>query len=108
MIKYVAILRRKPGTTREAFLDSWLGRHRSLAEDLPHIQQVEFLPSVEADAVPADYDGVGILSFHSVEDLNDSLRSTQAIALRSDTATFADVASVTRVVVSDDQAQDRR
>ncbi|MEI8057783.1 MAG: EthD domain-containing protein [Actinomycetes bacterium] len=101
MITYVATLRRKPGTTREDFLNSWLGRHQQLALALPYVQQVKFMPAVEVSNVSSEYDGVGLLEFRSVAELEESLASEQALILRADTATFADTSGAARVVVSD-------
>lgn len=99
MIRYVAALRRLPGSSVEAFLEAWLGEHRALARALPHVRSVVFQPSVPVPGMELSYDGVGFLDFDSLDDLRASLSSDQALALRAHTATFADAESVVRAVV---------
>ena len=99
MIRYVAVLRRRPGTTVEEFLSAWLIEHQSLARALPHVRDVAFHPAVQMEGMVDSYDGIGHLDFDSVDDLRSSLASEHAATLRAHTATFADTESVVRVVV---------
>ena len=100
MIRYVAVLRRRPGSSTEEFLAAWLGEHEPLARTLPHVRGVAFQPAVAVAGMEQEYDGVGVLEFDSIEDLQSSLASEQALALRAHTATFADPASVVRAIVA--------
>lgn len=99
MIRYVAVLRRRQGSSVEDFLSAWLDEHQALARALPRVRTVCFQPSVQVPGMESAYDGVGFLDFDSVDDLVSSLASEQALALRAHTATFADPASVVRTVV---------
>jgi uncharacterized protein (TIGR02118 family) len=99
MIRYVAVLTRRPGSSTEEFLTAWLGEHQQLARALPLVRRVEFQPSVEVAGLPTSYDGVGFLEYDSVADLQASLASEQALALRAHTATFADSDAAVRAVV---------
>ncbi|MBI1377322.1 MAG: EthD family reductase [Frankiales bacterium] len=99
MIRYIAVLRRRPGSTTEEFLAAWLGEHRALASALPHVRSVLFQPTANVPGIDQAYDGVGFLDFDSVEDLRRSLASEEALALRAHTATFAEPGSAVRVVV---------
>jgi hypothetical protein len=99
MVRYVAVLRRRPDVTREVFLASWLGEHLSLARQLPHVADVQFLPTCEEAGGDDAPDGVGFLDFPDLGSLEESLASEQARALRAHTATFADSAAAVRVIV---------
>lgn len=100
MIRYVAVLKRRPGTSREEFLTAWLGEHRALASALPHVLRVEFQPSVALDAGEPEFDGVGVLEYASLGLLRESLASDRARALRAHTSTFADSDATVRAVVT--------
>lgn len=102
MIRYVAALRRRPGSSVEEFLEAWLGEHQSLAWELPLVRSVVFQPAVVVPGMDQTFDGVGFLDFDSVDDLRSSLSSDQALALRAHTATFADASSAVRAVVDPD------
>jgi hypothetical protein len=66
MIKLVAMLKRKPGTTHEEFLDHWLNRHAPLIAGTPeiarHIVRYEQLPVTSAAdwMASAGVDGVTV------------------------------------------------
>jgi hypothetical protein len=100
VIRYVAALRRRPGSSAEQFLEAWLGEHQRLAHALPNVRAVLFQPSVVVPGMDLPYDGVGFLDFDSLDDLQSSLSSEQALALRAHTATFAETESVVRAVVA--------
>jgi uncharacterized protein (TIGR02118 family) len=99
VIRYVALLRRRAGTTRSEFLDAWLGEHRRLAGALPRVRLVEFTPTISIDGSAPEFDGVGFLEFDSLADLQHSLATPDAAALRIHTATFADSDAAVRSVV---------
>ncbi len=98
MIRYIVLLRRCEGVSREEFLRSWLDDHAALAKALPGVQELAFHPCVN----DAEYDGVGYLTFLSESDLEHCLASESARRLRAHTATFADTASIIRTVVDTD------
>jgi hypothetical protein len=95
---YCVVLKRRAALTREQFLHSWLGEHRALAMQLPGVVSVSFMPTTDADQ---GADGVGMLSFASKGDLERALNSEIATRLRAHTATFADSAAATRLVLCD-------
>ena len=99
MVRYVALLRRRPGTSREEFLQSWLGHHRSLAGQLPGLVRLEFMPTLDDDATDGTFDGMGYLDFPDRRTMDAALASQQAKALRAHTQTFADSGSAVRLVV---------
>ncbi len=84
---YCVILSRRPELSREQFLEVWLGEHRRLIGELPHLVEARQFPSVDPEL--AGCDGVGLLIFATAEDMAESLASEAAKALRAHTATFA-------------------
>lgn len=99
MIRYVAMLRRREGSTLDEFCAAWLGEHRSLALALPLVRRVGFHPTVQGSGPDPEYDGVGFLDFDSLDDLQQSLASAEAKRLREHTGTFADAGRAARAVI---------
>ncbi len=107
MIRYVAALRRRTGTSRLEFETAWLGEHRALARALPQVRRVDFRPGLPIDGLPGAYDGVGFLDFDDQTALRASLASSIAKRLREHTATFADADSAVRLVIEAETAEDQ-
>jgi hypothetical protein len=84
---YCVLLSRRPELSREHFLEIWLGEHRQLMGQLPHLVEARQFPSVDPEV--AGCDGLGLLVFASPEGMAEALRSDAAKALRAHTATFA-------------------
>jgi uncharacterized protein (TIGR02118 family) len=99
VIRYVAVLRRRAGSSTQEFLDEWMGRHRELAAALPGVRRIEFQPVVTVDGVEPTYDGVGFLDFTDLASLQASLASPEAKRLREHTQTFTDSNATLRLVV---------
>lgn len=97
MIRYIVVLRRRQDLSREEFLRVWMGEHLPMAQSLPGVRAVTFLPSVYADS---PFDGMGTLDFDDVESLETCLATEQAKRLRAHTSTFADSDASSRVVVA--------
>ena len=95
---YCVVLQRRPDVTREDFLRLWLDEHRALARELPGVESVVFLPTVDEDPLA---DGVGILTFGSAEVMKVALVSDVAERLRAHTETFARSADATRLTLRD-------
>jgi uncharacterized protein (TIGR02118 family) len=95
---YCVVMKRRPEVTRAEFLRVWLGQHRALALELPGVIGATFMPTAGDDERA---DGVGLLSFASQSDLERALNSDTARRLRAHTATFADSAAATRLVLRD-------
>jgi len=101
---YCVVMKRRPDLTRAEFLRVWLGEHRAMALKLPGVISANFMPTA-ADDDRAD--GVGILSFASEAALKKALGSEVARRLRAHTATFADSAAATRLVLCDAENVER-
>jgi hypothetical protein len=99
MVRYVAVLRRAAGVSREAFLAAWLGEHRRLAGQLPGLLDLQFLPASDALGTDDGPDGIGFLDFADLASLQAGLASGEARALRAHTSTFADSEATVRLVV---------
>jgi uncharacterized protein (TIGR02118 family) len=103
MIYYTVVLRRRSDLTHAEFEQAWLGEHLPLAKRLPGLVEARFLPR-EPDASQTDDDppdGVGLLVFESVADLDAALATPAAAQLRRHTATFADSDRAVRLVARD-------
>ncbi len=95
---YCVVLKRRAELSRAEFLHAWLGEHRALAVQLPGVVSVVFMPTADGTQ---GADGMGLLSFASSADLERALNSEIARRLRAHTATFADSAAATRLVLCD-------
>jgi len=102
MIRYCVVLVRKEELTHEEFRRFWRDEHLPLVLGLPGLVKAELLPTVDQDS---GYDGVGLLYFHTHDDLTSALQSDQAKRVREHTGTFADSLSAVRLVVEDDWAR---
>lgn len=99
MIRYVVVLYRRPGSTREEFQAGW-AEHGELVRRLPGVLAVTLSPSVQEAAInDDDFDGIGFLDFPDVATMDACLASAQARAVREHTATFADAQRAQRFVV---------
>jgi len=99
MIRYVVVLCRRSGSTREEFHQAW-AEHGELVRRLPGVLAVTLNPAVEGSSVQRDdFDGIGFLDFPDVPTMEACLASPQARAVREHTATFADAQRAQRFVV---------
>lgn len=97
MIQLITMLKRKPGTTHDEFLQHWLGVHGPLLRRLScaqYIRRYEQHPTVWPPAGskqpdPA-YDGVTIQWFDSAESFFDHLKEPDQGEMFEDIARFLD------------------
>jgi uncharacterized protein (TIGR02118 family) len=103
MIYYTVMLRRRSDLTHEDFVRVWLGEHLPLANRLPGLIEARFMPRAEGVAPAAEEppDGLGVLVFASVADLEAALATPAAVELRLHTSTFADSDAAVRLVAQD-------
>jgi uncharacterized protein (TIGR02118 family) len=84
------LLQRAEGVGVETFRERWIGEHLPMAEGLPGVRAVRFLPAVQGlEAFPVAFEGLGLLTFESVEAALGAFSSEAGRALRAHTATFA-------------------
>ena len=93
------MLARRDGTSREEFLEAWLGEHRRLIAELPGLVEARQFPT--SDPASAGCDGVGLLVFASAEEMSRSLSSEAAQTLRAHTATFANSDAARRFLLEE-------
>jgi len=98
-ISLVKIHRRRPDLTREEFQARLLGAHAALVLAQPathaHVRryaQLHNIGSTQADPEGSLMDGISVLAFASLNDVEDYLVSDDYRAIEADEVTFTDVA----------------
>ncbi len=59
MIKSIGLLRRKPGTTREQFIDHWVNIHAPMSDEIPALRRY-VLNFIVAEPVRSDMPSLGL------------------------------------------------
>ncbi len=113
MIRMVACLRRKPGTTPEAFCRHWLHVHGPLVRSLPEMTRyirryVQMHPAdlpMPADATGAEpWDGVAQMDFDSLEDMQRCFAEPRYLErVRPDEESFLDLERCSVLLVTEHQ-----
>lgn len=101
MVKYVILLKRSDSLDRDTFLEQWREGHLAILRQLPGIRKIEMHEIVNTPNYPSDYDGIGLLSFDSVEAALAAFASPIGRAARQDTQRFADSAGAMRFFAKD-------
>lgn len=95
MIKLIALLKRKPGLTREEFARRWLYEHTKLSSKLPGLRGYRINIATpyqrEGTGVEPLYDGTAELWWDSIEDMEASFASEIGAAAGEDADEFAEV-----------------
>jgi len=81
MVKVVALIRRKPGLTREEFLRYWEVEHPAFVRQLPGLRRYTQSPALE-HRTTWPWDAAAQLWFDSVSDVSTAFGSPAADALR--------------------------
>lgn len=95
MVKLIALLKRKPGITREEFKQRWLYEHTKLSSRLTDC--LEYRINICIEAQPEDqkddplYDGTAELWWESVEKMEASFGNDIAKIAGDDADSFCDV-----------------
>jgi uncharacterized protein (TIGR02118 family) len=92
VIKLVYCITKKPGLSREEFLDYWKNVHGPIALRIPGLRrlvQSRALPQ-RGDARPPDFDGMVELWFDDLESLLEARKSEAWAASSADEAHFID------------------
>lgn len=92
MIKFVGIVTRRPGMSREEFLRYWREVHGPLAAALPGLRRYVQNPPLELPGREPRYDGMAELWFDDLDSLRAAFRSPQGARVRADEAQFIDQA----------------
>lgn len=94
MVKLIALLKRKPGMTREEFAKRWLAEHTKLSSRMPGLREYRINVATprqpEGTAEPL-YDGTAELWWDSIDDMEAAFASEMGVASGADADLFADV-----------------
>lgn len=102
MIKYVTVLFRRAGMSREEFRSYWKDTHAPILKEIPGLRgyvQNHTLEDLEGNEPP--YDGFGELYFDSVEAMQEGLASSEGKATIADIPNFCDTERLVRVFVEE-------
>ena len=95
MLKLIALLKRKPGLSREAFEKRWLEEHTKLSSRLPGLRgyRINIANGYQPEGTGAEplYDGTAELWWDSVEAMEASFASDIGVAAGADADQFAEV-----------------
>jgi uncharacterized protein (TIGR02118 family) len=81
MVKVIALLKRKPGLTRQEWADRWINDHVKLSSKMPGLLgyrcnvAIDYQP--EGTGVEPLYDGTAELWFESIETMNAAFDSQE-------------------------------
>ncbi|QQS25614.1 MAG: EthD domain-containing protein [Actinomycetota bacterium] len=108
MIRLIALLKRKPGTTHDEFLEHWLGSHGPLVATSSaarywrrYEQYPVAWPEPGSDAAEPEFDGVTIQEFDSVRQFWAHTTEADFAAVSADNERFLDVDSLKWVLVEE-------
>ncbi len=91
MIKFVGVVWRKPGLSREDFLHHWQTNHAEVVKKLPGLRKYVQGPAVTRAGREPVIDGIAELWFDDVEALRKAWRSPEGQAVREDEKRFIDL-----------------
>lgn len=94
MVKLIALLKRKPGTTQQEFAARWLGEHTKLSAKMPGLREYRINIAIAHqpdDAAGPVYDGTAELWWDSMEDMEAAFASPEGVTSGVDADSFADV-----------------
>ena len=95
MIKLIALLKRKPGLTREEFADRWLNDHIKLSSKMPGLRGYRVNIAIDhqpdGDGVEPIYDGTAELWWDSVEAMEAAFDSQEGKIAGEDADQFAEL-----------------
>lgn len=101
MIRLITLLKRKPGTTHEAFLHHWLEVHGPLIANssaanyvLRYEQHPTAWPTADQGAPEPEWDGVTIQEFESVRSFWAHTAEPDFPAMQDDIARFLDTSAL--------------
>jgi uncharacterized protein (TIGR02118 family) len=95
MIKVIALLKRKPGISKQEFAERWLAKHAKLAARMPGLRGYRINIAVahqpEGDDIEPIYDGTAELWWDSVQDMEVAFASEIGKVAGADADEFAGV-----------------
>lgn len=95
MVKLIALLKRKPGYSKEEFARRWLDEHIKLSSRMPGLLGYRINLAIEhqpdGDNIEPIYDGTAELWWDSVEAMEAAFASEEGVVAGIDADKFADV-----------------
>jgi uncharacterized protein (TIGR02118 family) len=95
MIKLIALLKRKPGISREEFNRRWLDDHVKLSSKMPGLLgyriNIATYHQPDGDGVEPLYDGTAELWWESMEHMEDAFKSDIAVTAGNDADEFCEL-----------------
>ncbi len=95
MVKLIALLKRKPGMTRQQFADRWINEHLTLSTKMPGVRgylvNIAIDHQPDGDGVEPIYDGTAELWWDSVEAMEAAFASEEGRIAGEDADQFAQV-----------------
>lgn len=91
MIKFVGVVWRKPGLSREEFLTHWQTNHAAVVKKLPGLRRYIQGPAVTREGREPAIDGIAELWFDDVEACRQAWRSSAGQVVREDEKRFIDL-----------------
>ena len=95
MVKLIALLKRKPGMTREEFEQRWLKEHVKLSTQIPGVlgYRINIATDRQPDGTGVDpiYDGTAEMWWDSIEAMEAAFATDKGIIAGADADQFAEV-----------------
>lgn len=102
MIKYITVLFRKEGMSREEFSSYWKDTHAPILRQIPGLKgYVQNHALVDPQGKEPPCDGFGELYFDSVQAMREGLGSPEGEATLADISNFCDTEKLMRVFVDE-------
>lgn len=95
MIKLIALLKRKPGMTRQEFKDRWVNDHVNMSAKMPGLKgykvNVAMDHQPDGDGIEPLYDGTAELWWDTVEEMETCFESEVAMVAGDDADDFCEL-----------------
>jgi uncharacterized protein (TIGR02118 family) len=102
MIKYVTVLSRRAGISREEFSNYWKNTHALILKEIPGLMgYVQNHAPEDLEGNEPTYDGFGELYVDSVEAMQAGLASSEGEGTLADIPNFCDTERLVRVSVEE-------
>lgn len=102
MIKYVTVLSRRAGMSREEYSNYWKNTHAPILKEIPGLMgyvQNHALEDLEGNEPP--YDGFDELYFENQEAMEEALASSEGEATLGDIPNFCDMGKTLGITVEE-------
>jgi uncharacterized protein (TIGR02118 family) len=103
MVKVIVLLHRRPGMSREEFLEYWRTKHAPLLLKLPGLRRLVFNHPQPGPDGELAYDGISEDWFESVEAMGAAIASPEGQAVTADTPNFVDTSRMQLVVAEEEE-----